>query len=365
MHNIGQVKHTAPSAVCHLSLMLVHISFDAQKLTETIAVNNDAKSLVMSDSCDCGRVADDLAEGLRGSSEGRPGASSVDAPASHGQLAGRIGEGPMGSLEAHLEVAERIADAVAARLSHRATHAAAESLQPAQNTLQQLPDPPAHTSAGALLAQPEEPAAVFKRQLQMPAGVPDSNKAEPSLQGMAGGHLLQQSCEQGASAEVHPGSPFRSGGSGQPKGAEGCAGDFLAALLLGTSGPCSGQLRHAASPGLMHRQACSHKSSSAESRGSASPPPEPWTAHWVGKLTQQQMQNAIQEVMLHHLVPAAQLVKPCKAFWCACGLPLLVPQGHVAQSLVLHKMNQVVLAERLHGDPSLDDSADGSCPYRS
>ena len=203
-----------------------------------------------------------------------------------------------------MQLAERIADAVAARLSHKAMQTAAESMLPADSTMPQHPGSAARPSAEAL----REPAVVHESQLQMPAGMSDSNAAEPSLQGSARGHDHIQACEQGRSAEAHRGSPTRPGGSGQAKGAEGCEQDFLAALLLGTPGSCPGQLRHAASPGLMHRQACSMESSSAsaESRGSASATPEHWTAQWAGRLTQQQMQHAVQEVMLHHL---ARLLK--------------------------------------------------------
>ena len=263
------------------------------------------------DSSKCGHVADGLTESLRGASEGSPAAFFADAPDLHRLLAGRICEGSLG-LEAQMQLAERIADAVAARLRHRAMQTAAESMLPAGSTMLQLPDSTAQPSAEAL----GEPAVVYESQLQMPAGIPDSNAAEPSLQGSAGGHDPIQACEQERSAEVHRGSPARPGGSGQAKGAEGCEQDFLAALLLGTPGSCHGQLRHAASPGLMHRQACSTKSSSAsaESQGSSSRPSEPWTAQWAGRLTQQQMQHAVQEVMLHHLEPAAHLVKPYQAF---------------------------------------------------
>ena len=246
---------------------------------------------------------------LGGSSEGSPAAFSTEAPDLHRLLAGRRGEGYLG-LEAQMQLAERIADAVATRLSHRAMQTAAESMLPADSTMLQLPDFTAQPSAEAL----REPAVIHESQLQMPAGMSDSNAAEP--QGSAGGHDPIQACEQERSAEVHRGSPARPVGSGQAKGAEGCEQDFLAALLLGTPGSCPGQLRHAASPGLMHRQACSTKSNSAsaESQGSASPPPEPWTAQWAGRLTQLQMQHAVQEVMLHHLVPAAHSVKPYQAF---------------------------------------------------
>lgn len=248
---------------------------------------------------------------LRGSSEGSPAALSADAPDLHRLLTGRIGEGSLG-LEAQMQLAERIAEAVAARLSHKAMQTAAESMLPADSTMPQHPGSAARPSAEAL----REPAVVHESQLQMPAGMSDSNAAEPSLQGSAGGHDHIQACEQERSAEAHRGSPARPGGSGQAKGAEGCEQDFLAALLQGTPGSCPRQLRHAASPGLMHMQACSEKSSSAsaESQASSSPPPEPWTAQWAGRLTQQQMQHAVQEVMLHHLILAAHLVKPYQTF---------------------------------------------------
>ena len=258
----------------------------------------------------CIHGADDTALGLRGSSEGSTAECPAGALDLHRQLAGRLGEDSLGSLEAHGHIAERIADAVAARLSHRAMQTAAESILSAHSPRLQLPASTARPPAKAL----EEPAGGLGSQLQMPAGVSNGDAAKPSLPGSAGGHVLQNAGEQEHSAEAHQGSPVRPGGSGQPKGAEGCEEDFLAALL-GTSGSCPGQLRHAASPGLMHRRACSMKSSSASagSQGSASPSPEPRTAHWVGKLTTQQMQHAIQEVMLHHSAPAAQLVKPHKA----------------------------------------------------
>ena len=235
---------------------------------------------------------------MTGSSEGSPAAIPADAPDLHRLLAGRIGEGSLGFSEAQAQLAERIADTVAARLSHKAKQISAESTQPAHSRLLQLQDPTAHPSATA----PEAPAVAPGSQLQMPAGLSDGFATEPSLQSSAEGDLLKQACEQERLADAHQGSPVRPGGSGQPKGAEGYEQDFLAALLLGTPGSCPGQLRHAASPGLTHRQACTENSgsASAESRGSASATPEPWTEQWAGRLTQQQMQHAVQEVMLHH-----------------------------------------------------------------
>ena len=202
-----------------------------------------------------------------------------------------------------LQLAERIADAVAARLSQHTLHSAAARPQQLSSSAQTTLD-----AASAAHAAPQ-PALVAQGAGQPSPPRHPKAAAEPSMQSLEWTGSGVQACEDEFLAALLQGSPDRPSHAGQHSHPQAYEQDFLAALLLGSPG-ASGRMSHAASPGLMHRDSCTIPERRAESQA-ADARAQPWTAQWAGKLTLQQMETAVQEVRLLNI------------HTCLTGLPFL------------------------------------------
>ena len=191
-----------------------------------------------------------------------------------------------------LQLAERIADAVAARLN--------------RHTAQSLAERPEHDASGAQTCcdaapthmAPQAAGIACESTLQPSTDNHADAAVELSLHSLERDGSLRQPCKEEGKAALRQGSPVRPSCTGQASSQQACEQDFLAALLLGSPGN-SGHVSHSASPGLMHKEGCSNTSSeAAEVAPVSNSRVQPWTAQWAGKLTQQQMEMAVQEVWL-------------------------------------------------------------------
>ena len=196
-----------------------------------------------------------------------------------------------------LQLAERIADAVAARLNRR--------------TAQSLAGRPQHDASGAQTRcdaapthmAPQAAGVACESTLQPSTDEHADAAVEVSLHSLERDGSLRQPCKEEIKAALCQGNPVRPSCTGQANSQQACEQDYLAALLLGSPGP-SVRISHTASPGLMHKEGCSTASSeAAEAPAVSGSRVQPWTAQWAGKLTQQQMETAVQEVQLE-LLPA-------------------------------------------------------------
>lgn len=198
-----------------------------------------------------------------------------------------------------LQLAERIADAVAARLNQRAALSSAEPLQ-------QIPSSaPSCNDAAPVHADAQAPEFSRQGDRQPTSDKHAETSAEPSMRSLERKGSQRHACEEDFLAAFLQGSPGRLSSAGQRSCPQACEQDFLAALLLtpGTSGRTS----HAASPGLMHRDSCSTDARKAAAMDTAADSRvQPWSAQWAGKLTQQQMEAAVQEVSQHNCPPGPQ-----------------------------------------------------------
>lgn len=199
-----------------------------------------------------------------------------------------------------LQLAENIADAVAAHLNARAEQHAQQEPSTAQTCWDE-----------ALAHAAPQAAALNSQDARQP---PPSKHAEAaaqlSLQSVERKGSHGRACEEDFLAALLQGSPGRPSHAGQPGRPQTYEQDHLAALLM--SPGTSGRVSHAASPGLMHKHSCSSSDSRA---GGVSPAADsraqPWTPQWAGKLTQQQMETAIQEVQFPKPREALPAPKPC------------------------------------------------------
>ena len=187
-----------------------------------------------------------------------------------------------------LQLAERIADAVAARLNQTTLPSPSERPQQFPSSAQTSRD-----AAAAAHAAPQAADVVSQGAARPVPAKHSEAAAESSVRSLERNESWMQACEDECLAALLQGSPGRPSHAEQPGHPQPCEQDFLAALLLGSPG-VSDEMSHAASPGLMHKDSCStseyRASPVADSRA------EPWTAQWAGKLTQQQMETAVQEV---------------------------------------------------------------------
>ena len=121
---------------------------------------------------------------------------------------------------AQMQMAERIADAVAARLSQKAMQSAAGSPRLAPSNEHKPLLPSSEFPEEAEQAMPAEPCEAAKKH-----SLPST--AEVAAPGHA--------CEEDFLAALLQGSPGRRVQSGQRAGPQACEQDFLAALLLGST----------------------------------------------------------------------------------------------------------------------------------
>ena len=243
--------------------------------------------------------------------------TSGEPSATQLQVAGHEARAPLEPSAVQLQLAERIADAVAARLSRKAMQNTAESHLPGLSAAQ------SSQSAASTHAEPDTACIDGQSEQQLSPGTSSKVAADPSprygqsdrspiQQVSPGKHaeaavgVVPQSCEDTARqaqaceadflAALLQGSPGDARISGQSSRPKACEEDFLEVLLLGSPGSAR-HMRHAASPGLMHRDMCRQPDSRcAEISMSAASRAEPWSAHWVGKLTREEMETAVQEV---------------------------------------------------------------------
>ena len=198
------------------------------------------------------------------------------------------GAASSGPSAVQLQLAERIADAVAARLQHHAVQSSAQQPHRDLSSVQVCCDTTLPHAAPQAASVKGKAAGALSQQMRGDA------PEDPSV------HLKErvvhrQACEEDFLAALLQGSPGKPSHAGQPDRPQACEQDFLAALLLtpGTSGRTS----HAASPGLMHKDSCSNADGRAAAvEKLADSRVQPWTSQWAGKLTQQQMETAVQEV---------------------------------------------------------------------
>ena len=220
-----------------------------------------------------------------------------------------------------LQLAEHIADAVAARLNARAAQHAQREPSTAQACCDMASAHAAPQDAG--LNSQKARQTLPSKHAEAATQVPLQSLKREGSQGRA--------CEEDFLAALLQGSPGRPSRAGQPGRPQACEQDYLAALLLtpGTSKPVS----HAASPGLMHKASCSTSDSKA---GGASPAADsraqPWTPQWAGRLTQQQMETALQEVQFPKLEEALPGPKPRHFVDCVPTSALVDYQDHTCQA---------------------------------
>ncbi len=190
---------------------------------------------------------------------------------------------------AQLKLAERIADAVAARLNQR------EALSSAEPRQQDPSSGPSSSDAAPANAAPQAAGSSSQGARQPSPNKQAVAEADPSQNSLVMNKKQGHVCEEEFLTALLQGSPGRPSSAGQPGRLQACEQDFLAALLM-TPGS-SERSSNAASPGLMHKDSCSNSdmrftavNTGAESGG------QPWSAQWAGKLTQQQMETAVHEV---------------------------------------------------------------------
>lgn len=200
-----------------------------------------------------------------------------------------------------VRIAERIADVVADFLSHKAMQAGADSSQLVTDIAERLQSSTAEPCMVSSVAQTDGHTDASSEQAQ-PSTPLESAAPESSAQGTRVATSHGPACEQDFLAALLQGSPARPVSLQSVIREPLCEEDFLAALLLGSPGAPE-QLRQAASPGLMHALDCSETGSSTAGRHPvASSRPKPWTVQWVGRLTQQEIETATQEVTAASLV---------------------------------------------------------------